>query len=197
MTSAEKFLMEIGNVDDEFIEEAMNFTMKKRFNFKPIIAVAACAAFALAAIPVAKHFANNDMVDGGTTADTVAPAPGDEVNFTVYESGVHGGIQPGTHKIELELKKAREPYVDENKIGTSKTITLLGKTWTGEYKNTNRESDYIESAVRYTGISNGRSVTFMVNETTGKCESFRFDSLENKNEKNLTRDELYEVAYKN
>ena len=50
VTNAEKFLEEFGNIDDEFLKEAMNFNMKKKFNFKPIIAVAACAAFALAGI---------------------------------------------------------------------------------------------------------------------------------------------------
>ncbi|MBQ8447567.1 MAG: hypothetical protein IJX27_01390 [Clostridia bacterium] len=196
-TKAERFLEALGEIDEKYIEEAREKTMKKKFNFKPIIAVAACAAFALAAIPVANHFANNNFVDGGTTAGTVAPVPGDEVNFTVYESSVHAGEQPGTHKIELELNKARDPYVDENKIGTSKTITLLGKTWTGEYKETLNESDYTAPTIRYTGTSNGKNITFMVNEETGKCEYFSFNRLSETDSVKLTRGELYGIAYKN
>ena len=127
-TKAERFLEAFNDIDEKFLKEAMNYNMKKKFNFKPIIAVAACAVFALAAIPVANHFANNNLVDGGTTAGTtagtVAPVPGDEVNFTVYESGVHAGEQPGTHKIELELNRARDTYIEEDRIGTFKTINM-------------------------------------------------------------------------
>jgi hypothetical protein len=60
----ERFLEALNYIDSKYIEEARCKTMKKRFNFKPIIAVAACAAFALAAVPLAKHFA------GGFTNDT-------------------------------------------------------------------------------------------------------------------------------
>ena len=51
MNAAEKFLEEFGNIDDEFLEEAMNYTMKKKFNFKPIIAVAVCARLHLQLYP--------------------------------------------------------------------------------------------------------------------------------------------------
>ena len=197
-TKAERFLEAFNDIDEKFLKEAMNYNMKKRFNFKPIIAVAACAVFALAAIPVANHFANNNLVDGGTTAGTVAPVPGDEeVNFTVYESGVHGGIQPGTHKIELELNKARDTYIEEERIGTFKTINIMGIEWTAEYHSTKSKTDYTETVHKYTGISNGKSITFMVNAVTGKCEYFSFNRLSETDSVRLTRDELYEIAYKN
>ena len=194
----EYFLKAINDVNSKYIEEAREKTMKKKFNFKPIIAVAACAVFALAAIPVANHFANNNLVDGGTTAGTVAPVPGDEeVNFTVYESGVHGGIQPGTHKIELELNRARDTYIEEDRIGTFKTINIQGKNWTAEYESTLSETDYTDILIEYTGESNGKNVTFMVNAATGKCEFFGFNRMKTTSSTKLTRDELYEIAYKN
>ena len=196
-TKAERFLEALGEIDEKYIEEAREKTMKKKFNFKPIIAVAACAAFALAAIPVAKHFANNDLVDGGTTAGTVAPAPGDEVNFTVYESGVHGGYDIGTHKIELTLDGDSDVYVDEGKIGKYETVYLNGQNWTAIYKENWEKTDYRETRYTYDGISNGKAVSFTINSVTGKCENFAFKNTEliDRSER-LPMEKLYEIANK-
>ena len=64
----EFFLEALNDIDDKYIMEAREKTMKKRFNFKPIIAIAACAALALAAVPLAKHFAGDSLSTQGTTA---------------------------------------------------------------------------------------------------------------------------------
>ena len=196
---AEKILEALGEIDEKFIEEAMNYNMKKKFNWKPIIAVAACAAFALAAIPVANHFANNNLVDGGTTgttAGTVAPVPGDEVNFTVYESGVHDSIQPGTHKIELELNRSASNYIDNDRVGKREKVVFDGLEWTAKYTNSTSANDYTAALHRYSGGSNGKKVTFTINSETGKCEYFMINSSGDIDKTvKLTRDEVYELAY--
>ena len=193
MTSAEKFLMEIGNVDDEFIEEAMNFTMKKKFNWKPIIAVAACAAFALAAIPVANHFANNNLVDGGTTAGTVAPVPGDEVNFTVLMGGgsdADFAIEVAV-PIETDFDGAPEYFEDKAKIGTNKTIEINGKTYTGVYEKSKISDYYKDDSDTYNGKVGDRKFTFSINKETGACTMFYITKSSLTSDITLTRDECF------
>ncbi|MBQ8447525.1 MAG: hypothetical protein IJX27_01175 [Clostridia bacterium] len=199
---AEKILEALGEIDEKFIEEAMNYNMKKKFNWKPIIAVAACAAFALAAIPVANHFANNDMVDGGTTAGTVAPVPGDEVDddvdYVAYEYSVNKGEIIGNHVVELKVSKSRGRYVIKDKLDTQKTVYLNGMEWTAKYENSWSETDYKVIVDRYTGVCNGRNMSFGVNSITGKCEFFMFKTTGDIDKTvKLTRDELYEIAYDN
>jgi hypothetical protein len=154
LTNAEKFLEEFGNIDDEFIEEAMNYTMKKKFNFKPIIAIAACAALALAAVPVVNHFVNTPGVEN--------PDNGNDTIFTVYESGLHDSLTVGTHKIEMVLNTERIPFTDKSKLGSDKTIKLNGLEWTGEYYTSKSETDYKESYDKYIGVSNEKNVTFSI-----------------------------------
>ena len=193
MTNAEKFLEEFGNIDDEFIEEAMNYTMKKKFNFKPIIAIAACAALALAAVPVVNHFLNTPGVEN--------PDNGNDTIFTVYESGSHDSLTSstiGTHKIELVLNKDRAPFVDESKLGSKGTVTLNGIKWEAPYDRTYVKTDYTEVMYSYEGESNGRKVIFGINSVTGKCEDFMFETTGKIDTAvELTRDELYSIAYKN
>ena len=189
MKNSKKFLEEFGNIDDEFLKEAMNFTMKKRFNFKPIIAVAACAVLALAAIPVANHFVNTP----GTNPPVVQPT---EDAFTVYESDIHDSINIGTHKIELKLNSNRSPFVDETKLGSKGTVTMHGLEWEADYEETYSKTDYTEAMYAYEGISNGKKVLFCVNAVTGKCENFMFETTSDIDKNvELTRDELYEIAY--
>ena len=189
MTNAEKFLEEFGNIDDEFIKEAMNFTMKKRFNFKPIIAIAACAALALAAVPVVNHFVNTPGIEN--------PDGGNDTMFTVYESGLHDSLTVGTHKIELVLNKDRTPFVDESKLGSKGMVTLNGIEWEAVYEDTNQKTDFREVALNYEGVSNGKKISFSINEITGKCESFFISYQGATNNISLTRDELYAIAYEN
>ena len=189
MNNAERFLEEFGKIDDEFLKEAMNYTMKKRFNFKPIIAIAACAALALAAVPVVNHFVNTPGIEN--------PDDGNDTMFTVYESGMHDSITMGNHKVELVLKTERSPFTDNSKIGSDKTITLNGLKWTGEYYTSRSETDYVASVDKYTGVSNGKNVKFIINSVTGKCEYFSVDTSGETEGKILTRDELYRIAYEN
>ena len=191
-TKAERFLEEFNDIDDKFLKEAEDYTMKKRFNFKPIIAVAACAALALAAVPAVNHFVNTPAV--GTQGGSV-PA-GEDVLFNVYEYGVHASETIGTHKIEVQYNPGRTTYISDNMLGTKKTINLMGKEWTAEYESTQSETDFQEKAYEYSGTSNGKKIKFMVNAVTGKCEFFRFDFGENTDDVKLTEKELYEIAYK-
>ena len=184
---SERFLEALGEIDEKYIEEARYNTMKKKFNFKPIVAIAACAAIAFAAVPVVNNFVNATPAVQGT----------EEVGFTVYESGLHGGAIIGTHEIEIELNKSRESYIEKDRIGTFETVNIQGISWTAEYECTKSETDYAETLRAYTGVSNGKNVTFMINAVTGECEVFGFNNLKDASDAKLTRDELYEIAYKN
>ena len=132
MNNAEKFLKEFGNIDDEFLKEAMNYTMKKKFNFKPIIAVAACAAFIIAAVPVAKHFAGTLPGHmGGTTATTEAKLGASGKYTVLYAGGADNSVIGAEQAIETDFDGAFTRFTDKSKIGTTKTIEIAGKTWTG------------------------------------------------------------------
>ena len=184
------FLEAMNEIDDKYIEEVRSKTMKKKFNFKSMIAVAACALFALAAVPVANYFANTP---GNTPSDAPIVQPTEDM-FTVYESGIHDSITIGTHKIELKLNSGRSDRYREEKRGTEKTITLNGLEWTGEYKTSITATDYNVSADKYESISNGKRATFILNSETGKCE-YLFVSNDKTDDTVLERDELYTIAY--
>ena len=191
-SKAERFLEAFTDIDEKFIKEAMNYTMKKRFNFKPIVAIAACAAIALAAIPVVNNFVNT------TPAVQGVEKIGENGNFTVYESGVHAGQILGTHKIEIELNNTREEYIDNKKIGTKETIVLLGQTWNAKYNSSKTETDLRNVVHVYEGVSNGKKVAFGIDSVTGKCEHFIFKNSGDIDKTiKLSRDELYNIAYDN
>jgi hypothetical protein len=123
---------------------------------------------------------------------------GNGVSFTVYESGNHDGETIGTHKIEMVLDTERTPFIDESKIGSKGTVTLNGITWEAEYEDTNRKIDYREAVINYEGISNGKKISFGINAVTGKCEHFMYKTTgEIDTAVELTRDELYAIAYEN
>ena len=190
-TKGAKFLELFNDIDDKYLKEAMNYTMKKKFNFKPVIAAAACAVFALTAIPVVNHFVNTPGVQ-----QTQGEKIGANGNFTVYESGVHSGEIIGTHKIELKLNSVRDDYIDENKKSSRETIQLIGETWTTKYDCTWSKTDYREAMYRYEGMSNGKKIAFGINSVTGKCEYFMFRTSDDIDRTvQLTRDELYAIAY--
>jgi hypothetical protein len=191
VTNAEKFLEEFGNIDDEFLKEAMNFTMKKKFNFKPIIAIAACAAFALAAIPLAKHFAG--MSIGGTSGTTVTTqAP--EVSFNVlYAGGADGGLLGADIEIETDFDGMDEYFTDKTKLGTKKTVIIHGVEYTGTYKNSTRSDYYGDDTDNYVvGTGTGR-VEFSINCETGVMVKFSFTG-DHSTGKKLTKDECYDIA---
>ena len=183
------FLEAINDIDDKYINEAREKTMKKKFNFKPIIAIAACAALALAAVPVVNHFVNTPGIEN--------PDNGNDTMFTVYESGAHDSTTIGTHKIEIMLDSERALFKDGSKRGSEATVTLNGLEWSGIYKRSATGTNYGAPYDEYTGLSNGENVTFSINSVTGKCESFFVDHRDKTEGEDLTRDELYAIAYEN
>ena len=196
MNAAEKFLEEFGNIDDEFIEEAMSFTMKKRFNFKPIIAVAACAAIALAAVPIAKRFINIEAGNAGGTTATQQVATGE--NFKVFYGG-GSGVTDGNpiyvyYPIEYEFDGRSENFIDAVKRGTEKTVEIAGKKYTGVYTNTTISDYYKEDADNYFGEDGDIMFDFSINRETGVCVNFYIADNEPITETKWTRDECYAKA---
>ena len=194
MTSAEKFLEELGNVDDEFIEEAMNYTMKKKFNFKPIIAVAACAAFIIAAVPVAKHFAGTLPGHmGGTTATTEAKLGASGKYTVLYAIGSDGSSLDSEQAIETDFDGLSTDFTDPTKVGTTKTIEIAGKTWTGTYLRSADSDYYMDDSDEYFGNDGEATINFSINRETGVCRRF-FIGGEKVIGEELTRDECYTKA---
>ena len=195
-TKGERFLEAFNDIDEKYLKEAMNYTMKKRFNFKPIIAIAACAALALAAVPVATHFAGNPLGTQGTTATTKAPI-GASGRFTVLYAG---GSADGEQLLSANLQKETdfdgsiERVINETKIGTKETVTIAGKTYTGVYVDTTRSYYYREDENNYFLETDNKKITFSINIATGVCTRFYIADEALSTEKKFTRNECYEKA---
>jgi hypothetical protein len=194
LNAAEKFLEEFGNIDDEFIKEALD--MKKKVNFKPIIAVAACAAIALAAIPIAKLFAN--VTVGNTTVTTPAPVVPED-DFRVLYAGtsvMDGEYIEVDYPVETEFDGLSENFIDESKRGTKKTIEIDGVKYTGVYQNSTKSDYYRDDTDNYFYKSDDIIITFYINRETGLCRMFLLGGYSTSAEKFLTRDECYAKALK-
>ena len=192
-TKGERFLEAFNDIDEKYLKEAMNYTMKKRFNFKPIIAIAACAALALAAVPVAKHFAGNPLGTQGTTATTQAPSPivldGNlTVLFTDSSSDSNSGI---IIEKETDFDGIDEQFTDSEKIGTKQTVTIAGVTYTGTYVDSTKSDYYGDDTDNYRASAKGGTLTFSINKKTGVCTKFFFAINRTNTEKKLTSDECY------
>ena len=195
MTNAEKFLEEFGNIDDEFLKEAMNFNMKKKFNFKPIIAVAACAAFALAAVPLAKHFAGMSIGGtNGTTVTTQAPI-GVSGSYTVlYAGGADGDLLGSEVEIETDFDGMDEYFTDKTKLGTKKTVIIHGVEYTGTYTNSTRSDYYGDDTDNYFAQNGEKRVNFSINRETGVMVQFFFRNEPPYVYEKLTKNECYDIA---
>ena len=189
---SEYFLEALNNVNEKYIEEARQKNIKKRFNFKPIIAAAACAVFALAAIPVATHFAGNPG-----TQQTQAKKIGASGKFTAYESSVHDSDNKlnANHNIEFQINKSYDFFEDSKKTNTEKTIEFGGKTWTGKYQNSIRSPYYSDDHDSYFGEINGEQFVFTIHSKTGEIRSFTSSEMKKENTGiSLTHDECYKIA---
>ena len=195
-TKGERFLEAFNDIDDKYLKEAMNYTMKKRFNFKPIIAVAACAALALAAVPVAKHFAGNPLGTQGTTVTTEAPSPivlGNK--FTAFYAG---GSDNNSSSIiiekETDFDGISTKFTDKAKSGTTYTVAIDGVTYTGTYVNSTKSDYYRDDTDNYEVRINNKIVTFSINRETGICRMF-YVAGEQSLGRELSQDECYEKAF--
>ena len=189
----EFFLEALNDIDDKYIMEAREKTMKKRFNFKPIIAIAACAALALAAVPLAKHFAGNPLGTQGTTVTTEAPI-GASRKFTVlYAGGSDSGLLGADVEIETDFDGYDEEFTDEEKVGTKKNIVIGGVEYTGTYTNSTRSDYYGDDTDNYFARANGKKVSFSINRSTGMMTKFYFAGDHSVGAR-LTKDECYAKA---
>ena len=169
---SEFFLKALNHVDDKYIEEAREKTMKKRFNFKPIIAIAACAALVLAAVPLAKHFTGSPLDIQGTTATTQAPSPivvGGKLTALFMGGTLDGGGSEAAPEKETDFDGLRERYTDKTKLGTRYTVTVAGVTYTGTYMNSAKSDYYGEDTDNYWVT---REIEFSINRETGECTKF-------------------------
>jgi len=194
-TKGERFLEAFNDIDDKYLKEAMNYTMKKRFNFKPIIAIAACAALALAAVPVVNHFVNTPGIENPDNGKIGASG-----KFTVYEGdtgmGASGiGKLDVEHNIEFSINTAGNDFSDKLKNNTTQKIQIGEKTLTGKYINSTSSDYYQDDRDNYEAIENGRKVQFSINRETGKCTMYFLSKAENENiENKYTRDECFNIA---
>lgn len=192
---SEFFLEALNYVDEKYIEEAREETMKKKFNFKPIIAVAACAAFALAAVPVAKYFANASIGGTGDTTVTTQAPPNAEVSFNVlYAGGADdSSLLAPEVEIETDFDGIDEYFTDDEKRGTKKTVVIGGVEYTGTYISSTRSDYYGDDTDNYMVKIGEKRVNFSINRETGVMTNFFFTG-DHSTGKKLTKDECYKIA---
>lgn len=194
---SERFLEALNYIDSKYIEEARCKTMKKRFNFKPIITVAACAAFALAAVPLAKHFAggfinNTEGTQTSTTAKPEAPI-GASGKFTVLYAGSADSYSGIALEKETDFDGIGTKFTDKTKKGTNYTVTISGITYTGTYVDSTKSDYYRDDTDNYYASVDGKKITFSINRETGVCTMFYVSG--KSTGKELTHDECYEKAF--
>jgi hypothetical protein len=189
-TKGERFLEAFTDIDDKFLKEAMNYTMKKRFNFKPIIAIAACAALALAAVPVVNHFVNTPGVENPDENKIGAKG----IITAFYAGGSADSSSGIAFEKETDFDGIDENFLDKTKVGTKQTVTIAGKTYTGTYVNSTKSDYYEEDTDNYSVYVDGALTEFFVNKKTGIVTGFYVNKHTNDSEKKLTRDECYAKA---
>ena len=201
--NAKKFMEAFENIDDNFLVEAGDYTMKKRFNFKPIIAVAACAAIALAAIPVVNNFVNTTPAVQGTTGEQNTPTEskvGEIGEYVAYDMGTHSGENDliVENKVEMLINTGGTVYVEKDKVGSQKIIEYGGKKWIGTYEHTKISDYYGDDEYFYYGEDeNGKGCSFAINIKTGVCMYFYTSpDADMSKEVKYTKDECFEIAVK-
>ena len=200
------FLEALGNIDNEFLEEAMNYK-KKKISIKKIVAVAACVALMIGTIPLISHFntpagtgTTGGMIQGTTGGETELPTViklGESGKFTAHDMGPHAGVSnlSAEHSVEFSVQEMRF-FTDSAKIGDKKTIELNGKTWEGVYLHTTDSPYYNDDTDMYVGKENGKVVyAFEINRTTGMITHFSTEcDLQNISERKLSQEECYDIA---
>ena len=189
-TKGERFLEAFNDIDDKFLKEAMNYTMKKRFNFKPIIAIAACAALALAAVPVVNHFVNTPGVENPDENKIGAKG----IITAFYAGGSDNNSSGIIIEKETDFDGISTKFTDKAKRGTTYTVDIDGVTYTGTYVNSTKSDYYRDDTDNYEVRVDGKIVTFSINRETGICRMF-YVAGEKSLGRELSQDECYEKAF--
>ena len=175
------FLEAMNEIDDKYIEEVRSKTMKKKFNFKPMIAVAACALFALAAVPVANYFANASIGITSSTSGTIGTT-GQQTplkkEYTALVYDYTDGIPGGKKDVDLNhktIKKSPAP---------SDSITIDGVTYKGTYTSSWAVDFYNFDRDEYIYNDDNVEVRYTINANTGKFHKASCSSVSKMSEGN-------------
>ena len=207
----EEFSRALNEIDDKYIEEARCYKMKKRFPIKQTIAAAACVALMIGTIPLVKHFntpagtgTTGGVVQGTTGGEDALPTViklGESGKFTAYDTGEHDAVLQlnANRKEEFKIEKFANHFVDPTKEKTRKTITLNGKTWTGQYSQSVDSAFYGYDYDIYIGVDllTWKNIfSIRCNSDTGEVIGFYAEPvcLSEISKTPISRDESYEKA---
>ena len=151
-------------------------------------------AFALAAVPLAKHFAGLSIGGtNGTTVTTQAPI-GVSGSYTVlYAGGADGDLLGSEVEIETKINAIGTNFIDKEKVGTTKTIVVDGIEYKGTYTSSTRRDYYRDDTDNYFAQVGEKKVNFSINTETGACRDLTIHG-ERMSGKEITRDEAYAKA---
>ncbi|MBQ7291636.1 MAG: hypothetical protein IJW76_07935 [Clostridia bacterium] len=206
---SEKFLEELGNIDDKFLEEAMNYK-KKKISITKIVAAAACVALMIGTIPLVKHFntpagtgTTGGVVQGTTGGENALPTViklGESGEFDVWESGKHASL-PGAlqlnaeHNVENRIVLQDKYFTDESLDDSQKTIQIGGNSFIGEYYMSTDSCYFNDDKDTYILKNNMGSAIFEFNRNTGMLIYFNIaELLSPSSNKQLTKDECHAIV---
>ena len=191
---SERFLAALGEIDEKYIEEARCCSHKKKFDFKPIAAIAASVVFMIASIFAVNNLAKIPPVQ--QSSEKI----GASGEFDVYEGDIGMGSAGAgrlnvEHEREFFLNTAGTDFIDKSKVNTSKEIQICGKKLVGTYKNSTDSDYYRDGRDNYEAAENGRKISISLSRETGKCTLFFLHKSDEEMIENIyTRDECYEIA---
>ncbi|MBQ8404537.1 MAG: hypothetical protein IJX55_08985 [Clostridia bacterium] len=210
--NSERFLEELGNIDNKFLEEAMNYK-KKKISVTKIVAAAACAALVIGTFPLINHFTSTPagtgttggIIDAGTTSGTEDTLPtviklGESGEFTANYIGGHASDSNlnAEHSVEFSVGNFNN-FVDESKANERKIIEINGRTWAGRYSFSVDSPYYGCDLDYYAGVNPltwEKIFHIAYNRETGEMVGFSAvpECFPNIPETPITRDEAYEKA---
>ena len=162
---SEKFLEELGNIDDKLLEEAMNYK-KKKISIKKIVAAAACVALMIGTIPLISHFAGTPA-GTGTTGDVVQGTTGDNI----IQAGTTGNniVPSGTTQNPITPPAGNIITPTGNMIPPTGELIQLGKNGIFTAYDTGiHAGDSALNAVHTTEFKPNQHTTHFVDETKVK-----------------------------
>lgn len=88
---------------------------------------------------------------------------------------------------------SNQTVVEEDKVGTEKTVKINGKSITAKYEYS-RHSVLFNNNMDYYSVDHQKTPSFRINPNTGKCVSFSVSADDDESQPQKTRDERLAIA---
>lgn len=103
------------------------------------------------------------------------------------------GVTYGNHSYDQTVSFEVQEVTEADKVGTEETLMINGRLVTAPYRST-RHSLYFHSDADYYSVDGLGSISFQINQHTGKCVAFHVHSHDDKSLPTKTKEECVEIA---